>query len=129
MSATIHLKGKFGFSRVVIDHTYYVFTCKIMITESALPIIQGVKANFIETKKGQKRVLLTYCTMDYAEHERMQKAIVQHLEQHAIKKIKAKYAWATDEQPKKTDDSKVYHFALDLLDDDSIPTSWEDDLV
>ena len=124
------IKAKFGFNRVVIDQTYYVFTCKIFMgVESGLPTIKGVTAMYVTDKKDRARAVITYCTMDYAEHERMQKAIVQHLEQHAIKKIQAKYAWATDEQPKKTDDSKVYHFALDLLDDTSIPTSWEDDLV
>lgn len=122
-----HIKGKFGFTTVVIDQTYYLFTCKIITSaDTALPIIQGVSARNITDKKGNVRSLITYCTMDYTEHRRMQIAIAKHLEDHAMYKLKRKYAWAHEDDELPRIVGKIELPELSLEDRD-IP-SWGDDL-
>lgn len=98
----IKIKSKPGFTRFEIDHTYHVWVCKIMITNwSSLPVIAGVNAEIadIPYKKGNRRCLvISYCTMNWSDHDRMQKEIALYLEQHAISKTKKKYAWAHEHE-------------------------------
>ncbi len=94
-----HVLTNFGFQRLVINAQFHVWTCKMSFerTKSPLPVIRGVSLSFSQTtsKKGKitEKVILKYCTMEYAEHERMQKEIMLFAEEHAIRIIKDKYAW------------------------------------
>ena len=95
------LKAKYGYTRFEIDYTYNVWCCKIAIDKSAsMPVIPGVRVEIANiTRKGRDRhmLVLSYCTMDWSEHDRMQKAITLFLEEHAINMVKRKYAWVHEE--------------------------------
>ena len=96
------IKGDYGYSRFVIDNSYNVWHCKIGIDSSisTIPVINGVRTDLVNITRKYKTksmLVLSYVTLEFKEHERMQKEITIFLEQHAINRVKLKYAWVHDD--------------------------------
>ena len=110
-----HLTTAFGFQRTVINGRYNLWSGKLSLENGVLPlpIIGGVDISFSRTvsKKGKmtEKIILKYATMDYSEHERMQRAISLFKEEHAIAKIKRKHAWLHESKPS----SKIDEISLE----------------
>lgn len=74
-----------------------VYTIKIrMKTPLFLPDIPQLKISFEDTSQCH---VLSYVSMDYNEYDKIVKALGLFLEEHAMRKLKAKYAWAHGKPP------------------------------
>lgn len=97
-------KAKFGFSSVVIDCSYTVYTCKIIVDNPIVPPCfehKGITVNFnVIQKKTKKlgertvnRYSIRYCTMDWNEKFAMQQQIGMYLRNNAVNKLYQKWDW------------------------------------
>jgi len=114
------IKSKWGYSTLAVDRIFTIYICKIAVVTDAIPDILGVETTemVVKTKKGKqsKRLVLHYCTMNFFEHERMQKEITKFLEEIALQKVYKKYAWGHKETiptPKVS------------TEDEELPKDWE----
>jgi hypothetical protein len=92
------IKSKYGYTHTVIDHKYSIWHCKIAIDclTGFMPMIAGVNVEIVNIcRKGvsKRMYILSYCTLDFENHERMQIELTLHLEEHAVRRVKRKYAW------------------------------------
>jgi hypothetical protein len=97
-------KAKFGFSTVVIDMSYTVYTCKIIVDNPVVPpyfehkgILVNVSSIQKKTKKLGERTVdrysIRYCTMDWKEKFQMQQQIGAYLRNNAMNKLYQKWDW------------------------------------
>ncbi len=130
------MKAKFGFSSMLIDHQFTVFTCKIIVDNPVMPPVFEhssiiVRHNIIEkyTKRlGHQtisRYTIRYCTMSYDDKVAMQQEIGVYLRNNAIYKIHQKWHWLGD--PTATL-ARVIDQAGDALPVDWAMSLTEDDL-
>lgn len=114
------LKANYGYNHFEIDHTHHVWHCKIAVSSSAsMPVIPGVRVESVNiTRKGKDKnmLVLSYCTMEWSEHDRMQKALTLFLEEHAINMVKRKYAWVHEEPIPSEQELSFYDEVGALLD-------------
>ena len=125
---TKKIKSNYGYTRFEIDHTYSVWVCKITLDASAsIPVIGGVKVDIAEITrkyKTKRMLVLSYCTTDWSEHDRMQRAITLYLEQHAIDKIKRKHAWAHEEDIPSEQELSLPVYEYTEKEKDEAPLPW-----
>ena len=100
----------YGFNVLKINNLHRVYTCKIAVKNSKFPDIAGL--HVCPTKSG--KLLLSYVTTDIKEHVRMQKDIMLFLEEHAMSKIKSKYAWLHSEEEYKLSPEEIQEIELAL---------------
>jgi len=126
------MKAKFGFSSMLIDHQFTVFTCKIIVDNPVMPPVFEhssiiVRHNIIEkyTKRlGHQtisRYIIRYCTMSYDDKVAMQQEIGVYLRNNAIYKIHQKWHWLEDPLATAIDqagDALPVDWAMSLTEDD-----------
>ena len=99
----LYAKFNYGFSKINLEFgSYTLYTCKILVSYGTFcPSFENNNIRVVTaavTKKGITTAmkLITYATMDYAEHRSMQKEIGKYLHSHAKAKLDSKYAYAYD---------------------------------
>lgn len=91
------INPKWGFDTVIVG-SVTVYTCKITCDKDAqFPNIDGVSYRITQKWANgdcyPSKGYISYETTDFQEHIRMQREIMLFLEQHAMDRVKRKYAY------------------------------------
>ena len=112
----------FGFKTVVINN-FPVYTCNISVDrllENDTPLIDGVwiinSSKLLKSGKEKECTNFSYVTTSHELHCNMQKNIMLFLEQHALRKHIAKYAYLHDQQWSPEMDIAMQHSSVHDLD-------------
>lgn len=127
------IKSKYGYTQTVIDYKYSIWHCKISIDAITgfMPIIAGVNVEIADIRRkgvSKRMYILSYCTLDFQNHERMQQELTLHLEEHAIRRVKNKYAWVHGVPRVELIPIPDDEYAMSGEDDEVVPSDWTQEM-